>query len=1039
MLQPKKKSTNSEIKNSDIFYKEYLSSPKYKERLIKQKYNNPDKVINDRKSQSSKTKINEIPYLGQFTSKNTGSYFIPENNTIDYDAFDLKLYPGSNKEDIIVHERSHSAGALKYKKNNNLTLNENETKDINNKNKIKGDHEKNAWEAKADMDVLRYYLKKDNIYDTGTQDFTPELLNKSKNKYKDNTTIKRFLDRFSDKDAIYLMNNIAMNNEQKNEQVISAYGGEINTNMNRYAQGGDLTQFNTGGTHESSPIGGIPIGNNNFVEQGETKQDNFIYSNRIFLDENVISQYNLPKSLIGKSVADATKLIDNKFKGRNDKISQSTKNSMLSKIAEAQESMKPQEPEMEQSQEGDEQQLPEDMIDSNQMAWGGFTDSTIGQGFGEEATGAQKSAALSAGLGVATTTLDLGNVAFGKAAQDISGTAESGRVGGVGMIGGSAIKGASAGAAFGPLGAGIGAAVGGLAGLAGLGKARKAEALNTQRFAMNTNRSLSDNYSAMGGRIDPKKPTEQTVNTLQRGIDVAQLIGQKFFKKGPLSIVPGTVGSAFGVLDSFQNKRNINPADVIGLIPNPVTQILSETIDQGAREKRMTHEFAEKSRKINPKIELKETENTIKDTFGKRSYAEGGFIKQFAYDDKMNQMEDGGYYDKNNPYFMTNPGQIIPNNQQTVSSSQKVPFPKPPTADYDTNIIKNVHDAIGITPSMPGYGKEWGKKSNQAYYNSVINDKESMKNNPSFGKDFKTMTLTKNQMLQPNFPESAQKRFGLTKEGYKFTPETPIIPQREDPIITPTQTKAGFEAYYANAKQIEDTKKNRTLVGKGLSYANDNLGNLARYAPIAANALQLAQLKKPQGERLDRLGNRYKPEYVDEAQLQNIANQTMNNSVNAIGQSGASQGQLRSSIIGSQLQRTKALSDSYGQAAAQNRATNDRAQTFNLGVDSANLQQSNSEKDINARDQAAYRNAKREYITGIGEGIGDIGKEQTQKKIIAKTLGYKWDGEYVKSPDGTVVTDPDTGKPMTGEKLKELQSTKDKKALGGYLIKNKVK
>jgi hypothetical protein len=165
----------------------------------------------------------------------------------------------------------------------------------------------------------------------------------------------------------------------------------------------------------------------------------------------------------------------------------------------------------------------------------------------------------------------------------------------------------------------------------------------------------------------------------------------------------------------------------------------------------------------------------------------------------------------------------------------------------------------------------------------------------------------------------------------------------------------------------------------------------------------------------------------------------MNNTVNAISQSGASQGQIRASVLGSQLQRTKALSDSYGQAAAQNRATNDRAQTFNLGVDQVNLQQSNNELDINDRNKGNYDTQKSKLISQLGNDVGNIGKEQVQKKIIAKTLGYKWDGEFVKSPDGNVVTDPDTGKPMTGEKLKALQSSKEKKALGGYLIKNKLK
>ena len=104
-------------------------------------------------------------------------------------------------------------------------------------------------------------------------------------------------------------------NTKQEQNTQFAMGGNINTNMNRYAQGGDLTQFNEGGLHSQNPLGGVPIGNNNSVEQGETKQDHFVYSNRIFLDSNIVSQYNLPKSLIGKSVADATKFIDNKFKG----------------------------------------------------------------------------------------------------------------------------------------------------------------------------------------------------------------------------------------------------------------------------------------------------------------------------------------------------------------------------------------------------------------------------------------------------------------------------------------------------------------------------------------------------------------------------------------------------------------------------------------------------------------------------------------------------------------------------------------------------
>jgi hypothetical protein len=280
---------------------------------------------------------------------------------------------------------------------------------------------------------------------------------------------------------------------------------------------------------------------------------------------------------------------------------------------------------------------------------------------------------------------------------------------------------------------------------------------------------------------------------------------------------------------------------------------------------------------------------------------------------------------------------------------------------------------------------------------------------------------------------------GLSKPPIFNDPSEPInIPER---TIQPTRTQAQFESYADQQMPVKPSfgqqiGKYGQQAGK---YLNDNAGNLARYAPIAMNAYQLSQLKKPQGERLNRLENRYKPSYVDMAQQQNIVNQELNSTNSAIQESGASQGASRNAILGAQLNKTKALSNAYMNAQAQNAQQDATAQQFNLGVDQTNLQQSNNELDINDRNSAAYRNEKSKYLASIGNDIGDIGKEQVEKKIIAKTTGYKWDGEYVKSPEGKVVTDPDTGKPMTAEKLKQLQSSGNvkKQALGGYLIKNK--
>jgi len=350
--------------------------------------------------------------------------------------------------------------------------------------------------------------------------------------------------------------------------------------MSRYAQGGDLTQFNQGGLHSQNPLGGVPIGNNNSVEQGETKQDNFIYSNRIFLDGDIVSRYNLPKSLAGKSVADATKYIDNKFKGRNDKISQSTKNLMLSKIAEAQESMKPQEPEMEQ------QEFPQDtMIDPSQMALGGYlnkmamggnptidtsdnstegqeTDeeilnrnkyvnaaaavarpiansiydggdqqrsnniqsiNAIGQGAGS-LVGGTVGGSIGKGVTAATGLYEMGDEAFGKSKFDTSGRqalrgASAGKSAGAGALKGAG-TGATIGSFIGPwgtvIGAGVGALVGGVSGFVGGKKDEKAQFTNNDRYALNVNKQYSDNYFALGGKIDATEATVPVATVLPK-------------------------------------------------------------------------------------------------------------------------------------------------------------------------------------------------------------------------------------------------------------------------------------------------------------------------------------------------------------------------------------------------------------------------------------------------------------------------------------------------------------------------------------------
>ena len=95
------------------------------------------------------------------------------------------------------------------------------------------------------------------------------------------------------------------------------------------ANGGDLTQYMNGGTHEENPNGGIPVGQGALVEEGETRNKDFIYSDRL-----------KPKGS-KKTFADLSKVIEAKYKGRErDTAANKAKQQALDTLAQEQESLK---------------------------------------------------------------------------------------------------------------------------------------------------------------------------------------------------------------------------------------------------------------------------------------------------------------------------------------------------------------------------------------------------------------------------------------------------------------------------------------------------------------------------------------------------------------------------------------------------------------------------------------------------------------------------------------------------------------------------
>ena len=122
-----------------------------------------------------------------------------------------------------------------------------------------------------------------------------------------------------------------------------ALGGPTNPN--------ELMQIENGGTHEESPLGGVPMGqdaegNQVLVEEGETirkeseEGTDFVYSDRIKLTKQMAKEFNLPLRYVGKTFADISKQIEKRSPRKNDPIDVQTKQRELDRLEDAQETYK---------------------------------------------------------------------------------------------------------------------------------------------------------------------------------------------------------------------------------------------------------------------------------------------------------------------------------------------------------------------------------------------------------------------------------------------------------------------------------------------------------------------------------------------------------------------------------------------------------------------------------------------------------------------------------------------------------------------------
>lgn len=215
-----------------------------------------------------------------------------------------------------------------------------------------------------------------------------------------------------------------------------------------------------------------------------------------------------------------------------------------------------------------------------------------------------------------------------------------------------------------------------------------------------------------------------------------------------------------------------------------------------------------------------------------------------------------------------------------------------------------------------------------------------------------------------------------------------MAPNAENPnIIGPQATFKDKVSAFLGGQGGEDAEEEESLGSQILDKAKGAL----RYAPIAMNLYQLSKLDKPEYERYDRLADRYDPQRVDRAALENRAARGERNLNRALTESsGGDSGALRSNMLANRLQTGKVRSDALFQADAAERADSQFGQQFNLGVNSTNLQQSNTERLVNAQNKGAYETQKSKLLSQLGTDAGNIGLEEMRKKY-PEQMGWLYD------------------------------------------------
>lgn len=151
---------------------------------------------------------------------------------------------------------------------------------------------------------------------------------------------QRALDAQDDKDFA----NYMINFSGGKDSVLAAFGGQLHTNGADFSNGASVIE--AGGSHEENPNSGVQIGVDkqgtpNLVEEGEVVYDDYVFSNRLRANDEVLGYANLPLKYRDTPFSDiAKKLLKPSEDQLNDPITTRTLKANMDKLRNAQEVFK---------------------------------------------------------------------------------------------------------------------------------------------------------------------------------------------------------------------------------------------------------------------------------------------------------------------------------------------------------------------------------------------------------------------------------------------------------------------------------------------------------------------------------------------------------------------------------------------------------------------------------------------------------------------------------------------------------------------------